>query len=118
MEYLIIIALQIIGIAFHVGQKVKEIDARSANDSIKEVLGVFFREDVITLALSGVVLFFNIIAHYVIGAYSDLPQEISYYMLYSFGIALILGYTGQSILYKAFGRAEQVINKKIEDKVK
>lgn len=106
-EYLLIIALELAGISLHVLQKVLELDKKSPDDSLSEVFGLFWKSDRITVFISFVVLFLNVIGHYIIEEYG--PEAITnheYYDLTSFAVALILGYAGQRLIYKWLGKAE------------
>lgn len=118
MEYVLIIVLELLGIGFHVGQKVLELDKKSPDDSLSEVFGLFWNADRITVFISGLVLTLNVVGHYIVEVYA--PKHITgweYYDLFSFGLALVLGYGGQRLIYKALGRAEQVIGKKVDEKL-
>jgi hypothetical protein len=117
MEYLLIIILQLIGIGFHVAQKVLTLDKLSPNDSLKEVLALFWKSDRITVFISALVLALNLVAHYIIGEYA--PESFTaweYYDLSSFTLALLLGYFGQRKIYEWFGKAEGFLDKRIADK--
>lgn len=117
MEYLIIFILQFIGIGLHVAQKVREIDKRSLTDTPREVLAIFFQEDWITLFISGLVLVLNLVAHFILENYSTLPATVEYFDLYGFGIAFVLGYAGQRLIYKYLGTAEEMLTKRVNDKL-
>jgi len=112
--YLIITILQVIGIGLNVLQKVLALDKLAPDDSLKDVFVLFWKNDRITVLISGFVLALNLVAHYVIGEYG--PESITgyeYYDLISFGIALLLGYIGQRKIYEWLGKAEQAIDKKM-----
>lgn len=113
MEYLIIFILQILGIGLHVAQKVLEIDARDPDDTLAHVCMVFIKENRVSLFISALVLVLNLVAHYIIGTYSNWPEQVGHYELWSFCFALVLGYAGQRLVYKLLGHAENTINKKI-----
>lgn len=115
-EYILITALQIIGCGLHVAQKVLELDKKFDNDSLPEVFNQFLKSDRVTLAMSFLVLCLNLIVHYIIEGYSDL-HLMNNYDLYSFGIALILGYAGQRLIYRWLGKAEDSFNRKIDNKL-
>lgn len=114
MEYALIILLQAIGICLHVGPKIVELDKKFPDDSFLDVVKQFWNSDKFTLFLSGVIIVLNLTAHYIIAVYTTLPQDVKYYALWSFGIALILGYAGQRIVYTYLGKAEQALIKKAE----
>lgn len=115
MEYFLVVILQLLGIGFHVGQKVLEIDSRSPNDTLEEVFSIFLREDKITLLISGLVLCLNVVGIVITEYYTDLEETYKYFHLTSFAVALVMGYAGQRVIYKYLGKAEDIINKKVDD---
>jgi hypothetical protein len=117
MEYALITILELIGIGLHVGQKVHELDGKFENDTLKQVFGQFWNSDRVTVFISGLVLLLNLVVHYIIEVYAPSIRDMKYYDLYSFGIALVLGYAGQRLIYKYLGKAEEVLNKKVEEKL-
>jgi ABC-type Fe3+ transport system permease subunit len=128
MEYLIIIAFQILGIGFHVSTKIIGIRSRNVGYKIKEVLQIFIDEDWNTLFMSGWVLLFDLLVHFVINYYApdfhkrlvSIPLFISNAVLIvpvvvlSFAVAFLLGYGGQRIIYKYLGTAEKFISNKAD----
>jgi hypothetical protein len=117
-DYILIIILELIGIGFHTGQKVLELDKKSPDDSLSDVFGFFWKSDRITILISGLVLALNLVGHYIMEEYA--PKHITeweYYDLVSFVIALLLGYFGQRKIYQVFGKAEAFIDKRIEQKL-
>lgn len=114
MEYLIITALQILGILLQAMWKIHELDKKFVDDTLQDVINTFLRNDRITLMISGLVLLFNLLAHYILEEYTDLHTSIKYYDLIGFGIAFTLGYAGQRIIYKYLGKAENVLMKKAD----
>lgn len=114
MEYLIICVLQVIGIGLNAAKKMFELDKKFEDDTMNDVINMFLREDRVTLVISGLILALNLVAHYIIEMYTTLPITISYYPLYAFGIAFVLGYAGQGIVYKYLGKAEQALMKKAD----
>jgi ABC-type Fe3+ transport system permease subunit len=117
MEYALIIILQLLGIGFHVGQKVHELDKKFENDTLQQVFNQFWNSDRVTVFISGLVLLLNLVVHYIIEEYAAGIRSIENYDLYSFGVALVLGYAGQRLIYKYLGKAEEVLNKKVEEKL-
>jgi uncharacterized membrane protein len=116
MEYLLIIALQVIGIALHIMQKIGELDDKHPDKPLSEIRVIFWREDYNTVIVSGLVLFLNLIVHFIIASYSTLPT-IDHYHLYAFGTAFVLGYAGQRLIYRYLGTAEKYLGKKVENKL-
>lgn len=118
MEYLIIIIAQVFGILFHNYLKIKQIDDRRDDDTFMEVLSVFYKENVLSLILSTVILLFTVFAHGVVWYYTDLNITIPYYDLGAVVVSLILGYQGQRLVYKALDKGTNVVDRKLDDKLK
>ena len=107
----------------------KIIDMRCANDSFTDVLKAFWQEDRITIVGSGVILVFQWVTHGAIHYY-NLPIanrifEFDFWPLsgmkipfigLSLGLALLLGFCGQAILYGALGKAGDYIKNKFGTK--
>lgn len=117
MEYIIMIIAQFFGVFFHNYLKIKEIDERRPDDTLMDVVSVFYRENLLTLILSAVIVLFTVFVHFVIGYYTDLPQRISYYDLIGAGVSLVLGYQGQRIVYKALNKGTDAVDRGL-DKMK
>lgn len=116
MEYLIIIACELLGIGFQVMQKVSALKQQHKEFKKKEIFKVFWDEDWNTLAISGLIFLANLLGHYIVANYSNL-EEGEWYFPISFGIAITLGYGGQTIVYKYLGTAQQALQDKA-DKIK
>lgn len=124
MDYILIIALQFIGIGLHAAQKINTIDKKFPDFSMKQCITTFLEEDWITLFASSLVLMLNLITHYIIGRFSpelttwewSLFPFVNYYIV-SFAIALFLGYFGQRKIYQWLGSAESVLDKKVQQLV-
>lgn len=119
MEYLLIITLQLLGIGFHVMQKVIDIDKLLPDDSLAEVFAKFWKTDRVTVIISGLVLALCLVVHYVVEVYwPTVTQSIYYgvpYAIWTFGLALVLGYSGQFFIYKLFGKLEKISSDKIDN---
>jgi hypothetical protein len=118
MEYLLIISLQLSGIGLHVMQKIIGIGNLHPDKPASETFKIFMREDWDTLCVSAIVLFLNIIVHYIVGEYAQSISAMEYYTLTSFAIALVLGYAGQRMIYKYLGSAEKFLDKQVENRLK
>lgn len=112
MEYTIIIILQLLGIGFHVMQKISALGDKFPEKTVPEIRGIFWKEDWDTLVGSALVLALNLVVHYIIEEYTDLAETVAYYILYAFGAAFILGYAGQRMIYKWLGSAEKKLTEK------
>jgi hypothetical protein len=118
MEYFLIFSLQLIGIGFHVAQKIKALDAKFPEMSIREIFNTFLDQDWVTLFISALIIVLDLMVHFILDRYTpDLIKGINYYVLYAFGIALVLGYAGQRLIYKYLGKAEEILDQQA-DKLK
>ncbi len=118
MEYLLIILLQLLGIGLHVMQKVISIGDKFKDLAPTQVFKTFFKEDWDTLAVSAIVLFLDVIFHFIVINY-DIVFITGSEWFYpgSFLGALFFGYAGQRMIYKYFGSAEQFLDKQINDRL-
>ena len=114
MDYLLITLCQLIGIGLQVALKVLELDKKFQDDSLSDVLKQFWLSDRITLIISGLIVFANLVTHFIIEEYTNFETAIPNYALYNFGVALVLGYAGQRIIYKYLGKAENVLMNKAD----
>jgi hypothetical protein len=128
MEYFLIIVLQLLGIGFHVMQKIISMGDNHPEKTRGQIFDTFFREDWDTLMVSALVLFTDLTIHFIMNYYDPHLMNTSFafpalwgftisYRAVSFIIALFLGYAGQRVAYKLFGTAEKLLNKKIENKL-
>lgn len=115
MEYFLIILLQFLGAGFHIMQKIVTIGDAHKEFTWQQVFGAFLKEDWDTLAVSGLILFLNLVVHFILATYPNSIVTINNYILYSFLLSLILGYAGQRIVYKYLGSAERFLNKKADE---
>lgn len=123
-EYLFLIFFQILGIGFHVAQKIFTLDKESPEKSMKEIRDLFFENEWSSLLISGLVLLFDFSFHVVVHIWYPSFRENNItvpflditlpYVITSFIIALVLGYAGQRLAYKYLGKAEQYLSKKVE----
>jgi hypothetical protein len=118
MEYILIFLLELAGIGLHVMQKIIGIGNRHPGKKRPEIIGIFWDEDWDTLIVSAIVLFINLIAHFIVAEYATYLTEWEYYDLFSFGLALVLGYAGQRVIYNYLGTAEKYLNQQVEQKLK
>lgn len=121
MEYILIIAFELVGISLDFLTKLKAMDNKYPDFSKGEIFSVVWDEDWTTMIGSAIILFFNIIVHFVVAKYTPHLFDLKWlgvpYMVWSFGIALILGWGGQRLIYNWLGSAEKVLDKKISDKL-
>lgn len=117
MEYALIFILQLIGIGFHVMQKISGLGNQFPLKPRKEIFSIFMQEDWDTLLISGLIIALNEVAHYVIHIYAPDIAGYAHFELIVFGIALVLGYAGQNLIYKWLGSAQNFLDKKVSDKL-
>jgi hypothetical protein len=119
MEYFLIIVLQILGVAFHIMQKVIKLGDDNPEMPRRQIFSVFFREDWDTLTVSGLILILHLVVHYAIDRYTpDFRATINYYVLYAFAAAFMLGYLGQRAVYRWLGSAEKKIDAIVDIKTR
>jgi uncharacterized membrane protein len=114
MEYILIVILQTLGVLFQAAVKVKELDNKFPDDSLQDVIKEFWKSDKITLMISGLIVVLHIVTHYIIEEYTDIAFTTSSYSLINFGVALILGYGGQKLIYTYLGKAENALMRKAD----
>jgi len=118
MEYGLIILLQLLGISFHVMQKVISIGDKFANLTPSQIFGTFFKEDWDTLIVSALVLCVNVTFYFIVDYYKvTYFTEWPYFLPVGFGCAFFFGYAGQRLIYKYFGSAEKFLDKQITDRL-
>jgi len=119
MEYALIIILQLLGIGFHVGQKVLELDKLKPDDSLADVFKMFWKDDKTTILISVcLILPLGLVTYFILMEYG--PESITgyeYFDLIYFGFSLVMGYSGQRLVYGALGKAVIFAEKKISDKL-
>lgn len=117
MEYALIFILQVLGVCFHVMQKVISIGDKYPVETPKSIFKIFWKEDWDTLAVSGLVLILSIITHYIIFDKLDMVMKPEwFYQIIPYVVSLVLGYAGQRLVYKWFGSAEKFLDKQVTDK--
>lgn len=117
MEYWLIGILQLLGVGFHVMQKVSTLGNNFPQKTRNEIISIFFQEDWDTLCISGLILATCEVLHYVIHNYAQNVAQMQYFELTWFGVALVLGYSGQNLIYKWLGSAQTFLDKKVTDRL-
>src|SRR5687768_10624743 len=92
MEYLLILILQLLGIGFHVMQKIVSLGDKFPTENRTGIFGIFMKEDWDTLVVSGLVLCLNLVVHFILSEYKPPFTQWEYYILSSFAAALLFGY--------------------------
>lgn len=124
MEYLFVSGLQLFGIAFHVGQKILDLDKQNPTKSIGEITALFFENEWSSLLVSGLILFFHLFVHMIINYHNmaiistefSFPYTTTKVPLYvlSYCLAFVFGYAGQRLAYKYLGKAETYLSNKAD----
>ena len=95
-------------------QKVISIGDKFVDLTPSQVFKTFFKEDWDTLVVSSIVLFLNVIFHFIVMNYKITAiTESVYFYPGSFAGSLFFGYAGQRMIYKYFGSAEKVYEQAI-----
>ena len=122
MEYFLIFVLQLFGIGFHIVQTVRKLDSEHPDKKISEIFTLFFNNEWVTLFGSSLVVFLHLTTHYIVDTYAPELRETKInifvaqvpYIIGSFVMAFCLGYFGQRIIYKFFGKAETYLGNKVD----
>lgn len=128
MDYVLIIIFQFLGITYKVGQQVAALKKTHPESTGKQVMNTYWNEDWNTLAMSFIVLCTDLAVHYVIEKLGiDWSKSFdllgitttwaSVYLIFSVGIAIILGYKGQDLIYKWLGSAADRLDKEVSNKI-
>jgi hypothetical protein len=111
IEHIILGCLYILGVAFHVMQKVGYLRKKFPDANAGQTFTIFFKEEWDSLVVSGLGLFtvqlFWLLSHY---KNMKLPEWLHDWGAY--GCTLLAGYCLQRVIYKAFGTAEGVMEKR------
>ena len=114
MDYLLTIVLFILGVCFHVMQKIMILKASFPQLKFRDIWNTFFKQEWDSLVVSGLVLCVAEIALFIaVNNKVTLPNWLDEWGMYL--IPLVLGYSGQRIAYKYLQTAEAVLEKKVEN---
>ncbi len=117
MEYLLIFVISFLGIGFHVFGKVIILDKLYPDDTMFDVFKLFWKADRFTVFVSLWIVIAYALSYYLAMEYAPVESFVytsEYFDLLYFLGALVLGYAGQQIVYKALGKAVDIANKKID----
>lgn len=122
LEYLFILFAQVIGILFHIGQKIIALDKQYPEKSLLEIRKLFFDNEWASLFVSGVIILAHLFIHGVISFYLPGAEEnvieipltniVVPWGLAGVLLAIVFGYAGQRLAYKYLGKAEQYLTDK------
>lgn len=131
LEFFLIFILQLLGVGFHVMQKIIAFGNTHPEKTKREIIAIFWKEDWDTLGVSALVLIVDIVMHLIITVYAPhmkeltltiplgslitwLPDIVISYLIGSFLLAFFLGYAGQRLFYKILGSTEKKITEKFD----
>lgn len=117
MEYFLICLLFLLGVGFHVGEKIVEIDKLSPDDSLSDVFKLFWKQDKVTIFISGLILVLIETAYFITESYVPNALTEWWHFVILFVAALVLGYGGQRLVYGALGKSVVFAEKKINEKL-
>lgn len=118
MEYFLIIFWQLLGVSFHVGQKIVSLGDKFPEKNVNEIGKTFWKEDWDTLLISFLIIMLDLGTHFTLHYLKiELPAEEWYWKVMPYAAALILGYAGQRLVYKWFGSAEEFLDKQVTDRL-
>jgi hypothetical protein len=128
MDYILIIIFQVLGVMYRAGKQVGELKKKYPQADRKHVTDLYFKEDWNVLAMSVVVLLTDLAVHYVVSMlginwtqkFELLGVNLTWgavYLLFSAGIAIVLGYKGQDLIYKWLGTAADRLDKEVSQKI-
>lgn len=124
MEYVIILLLQGFGVAFNAYKKIMELDKQYHSIPLREIREKFMQNERITFFGSALIAFFHLLCHVIVDLYypsfreKNIPLFIADwsvpYVIGSFILAFVLGYFGQWLVFRLFGKAEKYLSDKTQ----
>lgn len=125
MEYFLALILQILGVSFHVMQKIISLGDSHKDKTRAEIFSIFLSEDWDTLGVSALVLITTLVFHFSANYYfTESMNKIVKVPLTSLEVPIVIliliasfviGYAGQRLVYKWLGSAEKYLNDKVKD---
>lgn len=113
MDHLFVLLLWIFGVLLHIMQKIAALRKEFPQFKPRAVVGTFFAEEWDSLIVSGILL-----GVYQLGLFICVWKHIAYPQWFvTWGMyvgAIVLGYGGQVIAYKALNTACQVLEQRAE----
>lgn len=124
MEYFFITLFQAIGFLWHVNRKINQLDKDHPEKTFKEIKALFIENETLSFFGSALILLTQTAVHAMLDMYMPEVHEIRVpipftdvtvpWVVAGIGIALFLGYFGQMLMYKVFGKAEQYLGDKLK----
>lgn len=122
MEYFLALVLQVLGISFHVMQKIISLGDKHKDKTRSEIFSIFLAEDWDTLAVSALVLVTCMVFHFSANYYfPESMNKIVEIPILNIDVPIVIliliasfviGYAGQRLVYKWLGSAEKYLDKK------
>lgn len=113
MDYILTTILIVLGVGFHIMQKIRTLRLKFPEFVPKRILGTFFMEEWDSLIVSFICwIVFELAIYITIRNGVQIPAWFDNWGMYV--LALVWGYAGQRIAYKYLGTAEEVLNKKAD----
>lgn len=114
IDPILIIVLYLIGVAYHILQRIREIRNKYPDLTSKKVWAVYKNEEWDTMLVMGVCLLM-IELFWIIAIYKDLPMKPWIRQWGVYPISVACGYFLHRIIYKVLGTTEKVIDKRIDE---
>jgi ABC-type spermidine/putrescine transport system permease subunit I len=122
MEYFLALVLQLLGISFHVMQKIITLGDKDKTKSRSEIVSIFLSEDWDTLFVSLLVLITCMVFHFSANYYyPESMNKIVEIPILNIDVPIVIllliasfviGYAGQRLVYRWLGSAEKYLDKK------
>lgn len=110
MIYILTIVLFVLGVGYHIMQTVDKLKNKHKEFSFKQIFSVYFNEEWNVLIRSGLVLATYELFLFIISMAEVVMPEWWEKYLVVYGLAVVLGYAGQRLIYKYLGTAEKTLN--------
>lgn len=108
LSQLVLFIIQLLGIGFHIMQKIRKLRTLYPTFGLKDMFKVFFGQEWDSLIVSGLVVAVYQLVFIVL--YLTDAKTPQWWPLASYGLAFVLGYAGQRLAYKYLGTAEQFLS--------
>jgi hypothetical protein len=115
MIFILTTLIFILGVGFHVTRVIDKLRIKFPTLCINDILNTFFKEEWNTLFRSALVLCtYELFLFIIQTAEIKMPGWWEKFLV-PYGLALVLGYAGQRLIYKYLGTAESVLEKQVDD---
>jgi hypothetical protein len=115
MTFILVIAIFLLGVGFHVTQTVDRLRKKFPQFGIGEIMETYFKEEWNTLIRSFLVMCTYLLFLFILStAQVNMPIWWDKYLV-PYGLSLILGYAGQRLIYKYLSTAEKALENKADN---